>query len=390
MPRSSASPVSWRLEQFVSIELSGLRQPSLLGSAGDFVVCSKQSVDLTMLRLFGPRAAIRFVTTWLSPAEPLTRFHDTGQFGPTLDSVAERLGISPTAIEKDYWVSQVLRVLVSTFPDDFIFKGGTSLSKGYGIVERFSEDIDVLVLPKERGRGAVDKLMKAMGEAAAAGVDGEASGAGAETGRHRAYTVSYPATRKPTPLIATSVLLEMGMRGGPHPHEPVAIGSLLGDALRDAGTELHEYEDLAPFEVEVLHPARTLLEKLVHIHALAVELAADASGLPPPRCGRHFYDVHQLLGDERVLALLRERDQMLEVVASIDDVTEKFFGGTAGVSARPIDGFATSPAFDPTTSTSARFRAAYEATMPELYFGNAPLPTWEQICARVAAHSPLL
>jgi hypothetical protein len=202
--------------------------------------------------------------------------------------------------------------------------------------------------------------------------------------------VSYPATRKPTPLITTSVLLEMGMRGGPHPHEPVAIGSLLGEALHDAGTELHEYEDLAPFEVEVLHPARTLLEKLVHINGLAVELAADDGRLPPPRSGRHFYDVHQLLGDGRVLDLLRDRDQMLEVIASIDDVTERFFGGAAGVSARPGDGFASSPAFDPTTSTSARFRTAYEATMPELYFGNAPLPTWEQICARVAEQGTLL
>lgn len=320
----------------------------------------------------------------------MSRFRETREFEPTLDAVAERLGISPTAVEKDYWVSQVLHILETAFPDDFIFKGGTSLSKGYGIVERFSEDIDVLVLPGNRGRGAVDKLMKEMGHAAAAGVDGETSGAGAETGRHRAYTVSYPATRAPTSLIATSVLLEMGVRGGPHPHEPVAIGSLLGDALRDAGTDLAEFEDLEPFAVEVLHPARTLLEKLVHIHGLVVELAADDARLPHPRCGRHFYDVDQLLGDERVLELLRDRDQVLQVIASIDEVAQKYFGGTQGVSGRPAGGFAGSPAFDPTTSASARLRTAYEATMPELYFGNAPLPSWEEICSRVAGHASLL
>jgi hypothetical protein len=320
----------------------------------------------------------------------LTRFRDAEEFGPTLDAVAERLGISPTAVEKDYWVSEVLRVLANTFPADFIFKGGTSLSKGYGIVERFSEDIDVLVLPGDRGRGAVDRLMKAMGEAAAAGIDGDASGAGAGSGRHRSYFVSYPATREATPLIATSVLLEMGVRGGSHPHEPVAIGSLLGDSLRQAGAELAVYEDLAPFEVAVLHPGRTLLEKLGHIHGLAVELAADEDRLPPPRCGRHFYDVHQLLGDERVLELLQGRNQMLEVIASIDEVTQKYFGGMEGVSARPDDGFAGSSAFDPTTSTSTRLRTVYETTMPELYFGHAPLPTWDQICARVAEHASLL
>lgn len=320
----------------------------------------------------------------------MTRFRDTVEFGPTLDAAAERLDISPTAVEKDYWVSEVLRVLVAAFPDDFIFKGGTSLSKGYGIVERFSEDIDVLVLPGDRGRGSVDKLMKAMGAATAVGVTGDAVSAGAETGRHRAYSVSYPATRPPTGLIETSVLLEMGVRGGSHPHEPVLIGSLLGDALRGAGTDLDEFEDLAPFEVHVLHPARTLLEKLVHVHDLALRLSADDTLRPPARSGRHFYDVHQLLGDDRVLDLLDDREQVIEVIASIDEITQQFFGGTEGESTRPPGGFASSPAFDTTTSASARLRESYESTMPELYFGSEPLPTWDAICERVTEHSALL
>lgn len=320
----------------------------------------------------------------------MTLFRESGEFGPTVDAAAERLGISPTAVEKDYWVSEVLRVLATSFPDDFIFKGGTSLSKGYSIVERFSEDIDVLVLPGDRGRGTVDKLMKAMGEAAAAGVTGEAIGVNAETGRHRAYTISYPATREPTALIATTVLLEMGVRGGSHPHEPVPIGSLLGDVLHDAETDLDEYEDLVPFEVQVLHPARTLLEKLVHVHGLAVELTADDELRPPPRSGRHFYDVYRLLGDPRVLELLQDRAQVNEVIASIDEITQRFFGGADGVSVRPNDGFATSPAFDQATSVSARLHTMYDTTMPELYFGHDPLPTWEQVCARVAERAVLL
>lgn len=116
----------------------------------------------------------------------MTRFRDSNEFGPTLDAAAERLDISATAVEKDYWVSEVLRVVAREFEQDFVFKGGTSLSKGYRIVERFSDDIDVLVLPGERGRGATDKLMKQIGAAAAAGIDGEASVVGgSETGRHR-------------------------------------------------------------------------------------------------------------------------------------------------------------------------------------------------------------
>ena len=248
----------------------------------------------------------------------MPRFRDLVEFGPTLDAAAERIGISPTAVEKDYWVSEVLRVLARDFGAAFVFKGGTTLSKGYHIVESFSEDIDVLVLPAGRGRGATDKLMKDLGEAAAEGIGGTATATGgAETGRHRAYEVAYPATRHPTALIRTSVLLEMGIRGGPHPHELVPIGCLLGDVLESAGTDLIEFADLAPFEVVVLHPGRTLLEKLVHVHALAQKRAIDASQPIDPRSGRHFYDVYKLLGDFHVVELLADREQMHEVMSSV-------------------------------------------------------------------------
>jgi hypothetical protein len=320
----------------------------------------------------------------------VARFAELREFGPTLDAAAERLGISPTAVEKDYWVSQVLRVLGRDFDGDFIFKGGTSLSKGYRLVERFSEDIDVLVVPGERSRGATDRLMKAMAAAAATGVGGSATGVGGrESGRHRSYEIAYAATREPTALIRTSVLLEMGVRGGAHPHTQVPISSLLGDALVAAGTDLGEFDDLAPFEVAVLHPGRTLLEKLVIIHALCRQLASDTDGPIDRRSGRHFYDVYQLLGDRQVLDLLADRDQIDQVMRSVEEINRAFFGGD-GVQIRPAGGFATCPAFDSTNNISSQFREAYESTMPELYFGAGPLPTWEEICARVAEQHALL
>lgn len=57
-------------------------------------------------------------------------FRDTREFGPTLDAAAEQLGISATAIEKDYWGSAVLRVLAREFEGDFIFKGGRAFRRG--------------------------------------------------------------------------------------------------------------------------------------------------------------------------------------------------------------------------------------------------------------------
>jgi hypothetical protein len=318
-------------------------------------------------------------------------FRDSNDFGPTLDAAAEQLGISATAIEKDYWVSQILSVLAQSFEGDFIFKGGTSLSKGYRVVERFSEDIDVLVLPGERGRGATDKLMKEMSATAASGIEGEASPVGgSETGRHRCYEMSYPATREPTAVVRTSVLLEMGVRGGPHPHERVPITCLLGDALNAAGTDLSEFPDLEPFEVVVLHPGRTLFEKLDHVHSVAQALDHDASLVPDPRIGRHFYDVFQLLGDRRVLHLLADHDQVEAILASIGEIARAHFDASDENAVRPDGGFAASPAFDLDSGVSLRLRAAYDTTMPELYFGTDPLPTWGAICTRVAELRDLL
>ena len=276
------------------------------------------------------------------------------------------------------------------FGGDFIFKGGTSLSKGYRLVERFSEDIDVLIVPGERGRGTTDKLMRSMADSAAMGVGGSATGVGgSETGRHRSYEITYPATRAATALIRTNVLLEMGVRGGPHPHAPVPIGSLLGDVLAADGTDLVEFEDLKPFDVDVLHPGRTLLEKLVLVHALTQRLAAGAGASIDRRSGRHFYDIHQLLGDQRVLDLLTDRDQTEQVMSSVAEINRTFFGSN-GIEIRPADGFGRCPAFESSSDISAQLRMAYESTMPELYFGSASLPTWEEICGRVAEHQALL
>ena len=134
----------------------------------------------------------------------------------------------------------------------------------------------------------------------------------------------------------------MGVRGGPHPHALVPISSLLGDVLEAAGTDLGEFDDLRPFEVAVLHPGRTLLEKLVLIHGLAQQLAADTGGSIDRRSGRHFYDVYRLLGDPQVLKLLADREQTEQVMRSVEEINRDFFGGD-GIEVRPAGGFAHVP-----------------------------------------------
>lgn len=89
---------------------------------------------------------------------------------------AEALGMPAVYVEKDFWVTEVLRAASvdrtvalsdgSTAPTTFTFKGGTSLSRVFGIVERFSEDVDLLaVFPAEATAGARHKVLKEVDQA---------------------------------------------------------------------------------------------------------------------------------------------------------------------------------------------------------------------------------
>ena len=74
----------------------------------------------------------------------MTFVHDDRDFPQLLTLVTEETRIAPALVEKDYWVTHCMWALHQTGLDLW-FKGGTSLSKGYGIIERFSEDLDLMV-----------------------------------------------------------------------------------------------------------------------------------------------------------------------------------------------------------------------------------------------------
>lgn len=78
---------------------------------------------------------------------PWTKLSDEERL-TILSNIAEEKGIVENAVEKDYWVSQVLRsIFTLPYSNALVFKGGTSLSKGWNLIERFSEDIDLAIDP---------------------------------------------------------------------------------------------------------------------------------------------------------------------------------------------------------------------------------------------------
>jgi predicted nucleotidyltransferase component of viral defense system len=75
-------------------------------------------------------------------------------FSDILRATSQHFGIKLEFVEKDYWITQVLnRLSGSIFVNEVVFKGGTSLSKGYGLIDRFSEDIDIAIINDSKKSG---------------------------------------------------------------------------------------------------------------------------------------------------------------------------------------------------------------------------------------------
>jgi Nucleotidyl transferase AbiEii toxin, Type IV TA system len=302
---------------------------------------------------------------------------------------AEQLGLPAAVVEKDYWVAQALRGLQSSYSDQFIFKGGTSLSKAYGLIERFSEDIDILIIEHEGESGSARyKRVKAMSQAAGSAVGDEETELRERTGLYRTSLLRYGQELEVPALMLPQIRLDMGFAGGIEPHEPRVIGTLLGDVLTDQQqVDQSAYEDLAPFSVPVLHPGRTLIEKLLLIHTAATRSADDPSQFAGYRAGRHFYDVHCLLGSELATSVLTDRTRFATVLDDAVRISEEHFDG---VSERPENGFADSTAFCAEGELRQTLADEYERTLDIFYFGNDPYPRFDAVCERVNDQRDLL
>src|SRR6202035_4573364 len=75
-------------------------------------------------------------------------------------------GLRPAIIEKDYYVTEALRLIAASAGDKVIFKGGTSLAKGWNLIQRFSEDIDLFLDPLAfkpgLGKNAIGRELKTL------------------------------------------------------------------------------------------------------------------------------------------------------------------------------------------------------------------------------------
>ncbi|MFO0840900.1 MAG: nucleotidyl transferase AbiEii/AbiGii toxin family protein [Gemmataceae bacterium] len=250
------------------------------------------------------------------------------------EQAAARKNLLPVIMEKDFWVCWLLGVLFgSRFADHLVFKGGTSLSKVFGVIARFSEDIDLSLSPAflnlpdpGTSRNQADKWMKraeaACGEAvkgavapeleaAVAAVLGESKGGGwfeflTDEGTNSPVLLfHYPSTQPAGfPYLKRSVKLEFGSLTDQQPRGRHAVRPWMAEVIERAFADWRC--DVVALEVE-----RTFWEKATILHA---EHHRPADRPTPDRFSRHYADTAALARHASAAAAIDMHDLRERVV----------------------------------------------------------------------------
>ena len=238
------------------------------------------------------------------------------------------LGIKSVFIEKDYWICRSLKMMAEGDKDGkAVFKGGTSLSKAYGIGTRFSEDIDVAIAEawtlsgnqlKNLIRRTARNMTVGLEEIVIPGITSKGSH------YHKAF-YAYPravATEQVGAIKAGQILVEINSFANPYPSQKCTLSSFLTNFIIKSGNEslIKEY-DMQPFEVTVLDKRRTLTEKLVSL------LRCSLANNPMPELSskiRHFYDLYFLLHDTETHTYSQSEDFKADLKALFDHDQQEF------------------------------------------------------------------
>lgn len=216
-------------------------------------------------------------------------------------AASEYLDIRPVFIEKDYWITRSLKLMVEN-PNagKAIFKGGTSLSKAHKIGNRFSEDIDIAISDADALTGnQLKTLIKKIAKEMASGLEEiVVPGVTSKGSRYYKAMYSYPNVLgkaiKETVSIG-QLLVEINSFANPYPYVTRSIDCFIAQFFHQTGNDaLVEEYGLQSFSLNVLDKRQTLTEKLVSLirFSLSDNYIYDVAAKI-----RHFYDLHYLLQD---------------------------------------------------------------------------------------------
>ena len=297
-------------------------------------------------------------------------------------------GLREAIIEKDYYVTEALRIIEQEAGGKVIFKGGTSLSKGWGLIERFSEDVDIFLDPTAfdpaLGKKGIDRELKKLRDAIAAHPaltfvvkESQTIGGFGRNDRFE-YTQRFAGTGD----IRNRVLVEAGSASGREPTERIRLQSYVGQYLQETSVSLGA-DDEGPFEMRLLHFRRTFVEKMFAIHGKVD--AYQKTGRAIGGYARHYYDLFCLAERPEVPAMLRS-EEYATIKADYDRISREHFDKS--YVPPPGMSFARSDALFPSAELGAVLAAEFEKQCRVLCFGA--FPKWDEVQARLESIRELL
>lgn len=248
-------------------------------------------------------------------------------FRQAVQFTADQMHIPTIYVEKDYWVTYALFTIFNhEIGKETVFKGGTALSKCYNMIERFSEDIDLVVLRRE---GETDSKLKAKLKAISTVVETQLPEVNIaeithKMGMNRKTAHSYNKEFQGNfGQVRDVIILESSWLGYYEPYTTKSIVSFIGQMMLDNNQlEIAKENGLLPFELLVLEPVRTICEKIMSL----VRFSYGENPIDDLKKKiRHTYDLHQLLKQDEFLNFFQspEFSEMLLKVANDDVVSFK-------------------------------------------------------------------
>ena len=244
------------------------------------------------------------------------------------NQTSKKAALPPQSIEKDWWATMVLKSLFELdFSDQIVFKGGTSLSKGWSLIQRFSEDIDVAINMNFLGYEGVPTLKKItkLRKASFAFTRDTLSDIlnqklidvgfkeyelkandepNTSTDPH-SLNLNYHSLVQKLDYITPAVKLEVSARSLMEPAEERDIQSIVGSYFPELS-----FSD-SPVRINTVIPKRTFLEKAFLLHE---EFQRNPDDLRSERMSRHLYDLEKMMDTEHGLEALKDKNLYKSII----------------------------------------------------------------------------
>lgn len=214
--------------------------------------------------------------------------NDKETFSQAINLVTNKNGIRPDIVEKDYYVTMILRLLSERLPF-IVFKGGTSLSKCHKAIKRFSEDIDITI-DTTISQGQKKKVKEAIEEVSAIlGLSIPNIDKTRSRRDYNRYEIEYnPIDELDDVAVLPAVILETSYTAISFPVSELPVHNYIGDMMVEEAPDYIEKYSLSPFTMKVQDISRTLADKVFAICDYYLQNKTE-------KHSRHLYDIYKLL-----------------------------------------------------------------------------------------------